>query len=252
MTRATPGVPLTTAAPRLGIVHLLGWTLGVAVVLGIYRAANAFRIQDGAAQPMSPWALGFGLAYGTALGGLSLFLWRWWRGTGSGPTQPGHWLLVFAGLGFCLDLLAMAAAEAIVYLWTGTIDGFRIWNLHQCLGWSLGAMVAFVVLCRLREATVGWIVITSLLFVAMSMAAIQHIVSFVAFELGALGSWTWLVPLGGKTIGVAVVLAAILTVEIVDRRRGRARDWLHAGGILAVTLLSLAELTANVRLLWLF
>jgi hypothetical protein len=249
MTRTTPDAPLVTHSPRLGIVHLLGWTLGVAVVLGIYRAGNAFQIQDSESQPMSPWALGFGLAYGTALGGLSLFLWRWWRGTGSGPIQPGHWLLVFAGLGFCLDLVAMAAADAIVYLWTGASDVFRTWNLHQCLGWSLGAMVALVVLSRLRDASVGWIVVAALLFVTMSLAAIQHIVSFAAAEAGALGNWTWQVPLVGKTIGVSIVLAAIIVAEIVDRRRGRARDWLHAGGILAVTLLSLAELTANVRFL---
>jgi hypothetical protein len=251
MTHATTDAPLATRAPRLGIVHLLGWTLGVAVVLGIYRAANAWHSQDSIAPSMSPWALGFGLAYGTALGGLGLFLWRWWRGTGSGPTQPGHWLLVFAGLGFCLDLFAMAAAEAIVYLWTGTIDGFRTFNLHQCLGWSLGALVALVVLCRLREASVGWIVVTALLFVAMSLAAMQHIISFVAAEAGALGSWTWQVPLVGKTIGVSIVLAALVVAEIADRRHGRPRDWLHAGGILAVTLLSLAELTANVRFLFL-
>ena len=144
------------------------------------------EIQDEATPPMSPWALGFGLAYGTALGGLALFLWRWWRGTGSGPTQPGHWLLVFAGLGFCLDLVAMAAAETIVFLWTGFSDGHRVWNLHQCLGWSLGAIAALVVLCNLRKAANGWIIVTALLFVGMSLAALQHIVSFVAVELGAV------------------------------------------------------------------
>jgi hypothetical protein len=249
MSPSPTDVPHGTAAPRLGIVHLLGWTLGVAVVLGIYRAGNAFQMQDGAAQPMSPWALGFGLAYGTALGGLSLFLWRWWRGTGSGPTQPGHWLLVFAGLGFCLDLVAMAAAETIVSFWSGYSDSFRIFNLHQCLGWSLGAMVALVVLCNLRDAAIGWIVVTALLSVGMSLAAIQHIVSFVAVEAGAIGNWTWQAPLVGKSIGVSVVLVAILAAEIADRRQGRARDWLHAGGILAVALLSLAEIAANVRFL---
>lgn len=89
---------------RLGIIHLLGCTLGCAAVLAVYRA-------NAPAAPtllQSLWQLGMGLAYGVAASGLVLFLWRWWTGSGPAPSQPGHWLLVFGGVGWLLDFTTSA------------------------------------------------------------------------------------------------------------------------------------------------
>jgi hypothetical protein len=249
MTRATPDVPLTTHAPRLGIVHLLGWTLGVAVVLGVYRAANSWFVQDGAAQPMSPWSLGFGLAYGTALGGLGLFLWRWWRGTGAGPTQPGHWLLVLGGIGFLLDVGLVPVSQALVMLRYGSIQdyGHWVWQLHQFLGWSAGTFVGLFVLANLRGASWGWTIVALLFVLATALVAGLFVTALVAAQFGALGTWTWYLPMAVKTIGEAVVVMAILVAKLADRRRGLPRDWLHVGGILAVTLLASVDIAINVR-----
>ncbi|MCU0878846.1 MAG: hypothetical protein MUF06_13770 [Pirellulaceae bacterium] len=246
---SAPDAPLANHSPRLGIVHLLGWTLGVAIVLGVYRAANAWQSQDGVTPPMSPWALGFGLAYGTALGGLGLFLWRWWRGTGSGPTQPGHWLLVLGGIGFLLDVGLVPVSQALVMLRYGSITdyGHWVWMLHQCLGWLAATLVGLIVLFNLRGASWGWTIVALLFVLSVGLVAGLFVTALAAAQLGALGSWTWYLPMAVKTIGAAVVVTAILAAELADRRRGLSRDWLHTGGILAVSLLASVDIAINLR-----
>ena len=54
-------------------------------------------------------------------------------------------------------------------------------------------------------------------------------------------------PLAVKTIGAAVVVTAILVAELADRHGGTPRDWLHAGGIFAVTLLGAVDIALNVQ-----
>ncbi|MEX2176536.1 MAG: hypothetical protein WD872_19380 [Pirellulaceae bacterium] len=105
--------PVGQRPQKLAIVHLLGWTLGVAAVLGLYRA-----VMDLSGLP-AEWQLGarlsqlgFGLAYGTALAGMGLFVWRWARGIGPGPSQPGHWLLVLGGVGLLTDIFTIGAIQA--------------------------------------------------------------------------------------------------------------------------------------------
>src|SRR4029453_14079367 len=141
---------------RLAIVHFLGWMIGVGAVLAIYRAATEFteptREVDLSQRLIQ---LGFGLAYGTAVSGLGLFLWRWWRGKGSGPTQPGHWLLVFGGIGLIVDVGVAAVVYAVMMSRSGNDHGsvaFRSWSNHQIIGWSIAALITSVVLIRLRAA----------------------------------------------------------------------------------------------------
>src|SRR5262245_4512151 len=126
----------STTSPRLGIVHFLGWMVGVGIVLAIYRAATEWNeLPEEVDLTQRLIQLGFGLAYGTAASGLGLFVWRWTRGTASGPTQPGHWLLVFGGIGLVIDVGLAAALEG--YAWLANprnaygIGAFETWSKHQ-------------------------------------------------------------------------------------------------------------------------
>src|SRR5262245_43217923 len=153
-----PECPFATkpAAPRLGIIHLLGWMVGVSAVLAIFRATT--EIEN---YPPSwlPWfrvqQLGFGMAYGTTISGLGLFLWRWWRAAPGAPSQPGHWLLVFGGIGIVIDLASTQAMKWTLY-WSGTgIEPayFGAFIFHQAAVWWLGAVIATLILVRLRDAS---------------------------------------------------------------------------------------------------
>lgn len=82
--------------PRLGIIHLLGWTLCVAAYLGFLRLF-VIATWGSPEEAVLIWWGYTGLGGGTALGGLVLFVvWRC-RGV-QFPTRPGEYLLVTVGL----------------------------------------------------------------------------------------------------------------------------------------------------------
>src|SRR5688572_31280631 len=105
--------PLPPARPiRLGIVHLVGWMASVGVALAILRITAddaelpaAYRFSAQLSQMF------VGIAYGTALGGLALLVYRRvWHGA-KFPSQPGHWLFLLGSVGLLLDGGALVAAR---------------------------------------------------------------------------------------------------------------------------------------------
>jgi hypothetical protein len=249
-----PDVPAKPAA-RLGIVHFLGWMIGVSAVLALYRAATAMSDRPPEVDLTQQLIqLGFGLAYGSAVSGLGLFLWRWWRGTGGGPSQPGHWLLVFGGIGMVVDFGLAVALQAIAILSRETTDygilSFQVWSRHQIIGWSITALITVVILVLLRAA--WWrraVVILALLMAASNVAAM------VLYVLGAhgvfAGSWPYEVSMWVRVGGALVCAVAIAFAEACDRRLGRKRDWLHLVGILTALALASVDLVVQGYFLWL-
>jgi hypothetical protein len=251
---ATPSPPVSRERPqRLAIVHFLGWMLGVGAVLAIYRASI-----DETTYP-TEWLLylrlqqlGFGLAYGTAIGGLGLFLWRWWRGTGAGPSQPGHWLLVFGGIGLIIDV-GVAAGIHLALKWSGSgvkQTDLGVFLTYQVIAWWLGSQIGLCVLARLREASAWWTAAAIVIVLTLLVNAVTCNVALVGYASGAPGSWTSQLPLMVRIGGDACSVAAMGAAVVGDWLSGPRRDWLHVVGVVAMLGLGLVDLAVNLYSLW--
>jgi len=255
MSQAPAPIDSTKPAARLGIVHFLGWMIGVSAVLSLYRAATAWsdRPQD-VDLTQQLIQLGFGLAYGSAVSGLGLFLWRWWRGTGSGPTQPGHWLLVFGGIGMVVDFGLAVSIQALAIATGATTDlgtmSFEVWSRHQFSGWTIAAMITGIILVVLRAAW-WWraVVIVALIMCLANLAAM--IVYVLATKGVFAGSWPYEVSMWVRVSGSLACLVAIGMAEFRDRRLRLPRDWLHAFGIVTALSLAAVDLVVQGYFLWL-
>jgi hypothetical protein len=237
------------ASPRLGIIHLLGWMIGVGAVLAIFRVTT-----DTTGYPpdwlpfLRMQQLGFGLAYGTAISGMGIFLWRWWRGLPGGPSQPGHWLLVVGGLGLVIDVLTTYAFKLVLH-WSGTgieLTNFNVYLFYQATVWWLAAVVSIGILACLRGASRWWTAMTVATVLTLTLNSLVTTLSFYGFMQGAAGTWTWQMPIMVRIATMLIVLPILWLAEIADRRRGVGRDWLHGVGVLAITALGLVDLVSNL------
>jgi hypothetical protein len=257
VTSAPSNAPSSTspgARPqKLAIIHLLGWMVGVGAVLAIYRLGDALIGFAGQRTLFDQLIqLGFGLTYGTAISGLALFVWRWRRGTGSLPTQPGHWLLVFGGLGLLIDVGVAFVVNVGPMLFGYKYAGLDYWSwyLHQLIGWSIAALIAALVVANLRAAR--WWHIVSWVVLAMALANAAAMVTELLGVQGILrGNWTYDVALAVRLVGEACCVIAITAAEISDRRRGLPRDWLHLGGICTALGLAVVDLSVQGYFAWL-
>jgi hypothetical protein len=234
---------------RLAIIHLLGWMVGVGAILATFRATTNDLDYP---KDWLPWLrvqqLGFGLAYGTAISGLGLFIWRWFRSKPGGPSQPGHWLLIFGGIGLIIDLAATHAMK-LALLWSGTgieFMHYSVWLFYQAIVRWMAAVIVTIILTRLRDASFWWIATTVAAMLTLTLDTSLTTISFFAFMHGAGGSWLWEVPLMVRIVGILVILPILWTAEFKDRARGVPRDWLHGGGIAAISGLALIDLASNV------
>jgi hypothetical protein len=218
--------------------------LGCGVVLAIYRASTA-SVNLAVAQRLQQ--LGFGLAYGTGISGVALFIWRWCTGSGPGPREPGHWLLLFCGIGFLIDAFVTAAFSALNWMaWrpSGNAGGY----LHQAIAWSIAGLIAFLVLLRLQAASRRWFVAAGLIALAIWLNSAASVVAWVATARGARGSWPWYVCGYAHLAGCAGAVIGIWAAAAGDAMQRMHRDWLHWGGIAAASLLATVEF--GILLFW--
>jgi hypothetical protein len=253
VTATSPSSPPIVRPQKLAIVHFLGWMLGVGAVLAIYRAATQLTEPTRAVELSQRLIqLGFGLAYGTAVSGLGLFLWRWWRGAGSGPTQPGHWLLVFGGIGLVIDVGVAASVYAVLARRDTDygIVAFQTWSSHEIIGWFIAALIASVVLIRLRAA--WWWRGVVLVVLTMTIANAAAIILYVLGVNGVFaGTWPHVVSQFVRVVGALACVAAIGFAETCDRRQGHRRDWLHSVGLVMALSLASIDLAVQGYFLWL-
>src|SRR5436190_17187642 len=114
---------------RLSIAHLMLWTLGSAISLGLYRAITlAQRPDDRLTVVSQVFALIYCLPAGARIGGVLLFAWKTLKGDRSFPTQPGHWLLVVEGISTLLLSLGWAAT---VLFAADQAQSFYLWPVSQ-------------------------------------------------------------------------------------------------------------------------
>lgn len=247
MSASTPAAEPLSRPQKLAIVHLLGWTLGVAVVLGIYRAAIVWHTTDEGAPQLGWFELGYGLAYGTAASGLGLYLWRRWKG-GAGPSQPGHWILVFAGVALVIDVGVAVAIEVAIAIAGSESNTLRnvSWMLHQAVGWTLASLIGVAVLFNTRGATRHWAIAAFAVVMMLALNALAHSALLATYS-GPLGNSVWRIASMIRPGGAGLTLMILWSAVIIDFRLGIRRDWLHAGGIAAVSGLGLVDIASQLR-----
>ncbi|MDX1946179.1 MAG: hypothetical protein SFU86_12340 [Pirellulaceae bacterium] len=219
------------AAPanRLGIAHLLLWTTATAIALAALGAV--FPLPTAAMQeemflPLQlfrrMWlqrmiAFAAAPAYGAALAGIGLALFRLVRRQPGFPSQPGHWLLLYAGVYFI---------EIVGERW------LKDWPLNQtlvgavCMALVVGIslLAAWHVRQPLRWRIVFWMFAIAALWMATGMAIIQVVGMEVARDNLA---WFYFMP--------AILLFAGLwggpICGLIDLFAAEKRDVFHWTGV---------------------
>ena len=241
--------PFEATRPRqpLGIIHLLGWITGIAVVLALYRWAldsGWLDVSPAYQEELRWWQLGYGLVYGTAISTAGLLIYRRICGDRRFPSQPGHWLLLFGALAFAADVLAFVLSKAIVALWKRQFEWDPGWYyFQQALVWSFALLVASIVLSRLR-AQWNWRLLAVLIAMLIATNCLTN--SLVVFSMWTQamglailsGGWPYYLVHWAQIVAVGICLLAIPIVVGCDRH---PRDWLHWVGIVATTALGLVE-----------
>ena len=236
MTIATP----STRPQKLAIIHLLGWMVGVGAVLAIDRLGAPLNGSQGQHQLHDQLIhLGFGLTYGTAISGLALFLWRWRSGSGPAPSQPGHWLLIFGGLGLVIDkgvALVVLLGPILLHL---PRRSFGDWAIHQLACWNIAALIVLVSAFHMLAACPWHVFVWTALAFFLANAAFVGVRILAAYGV-VQGNWPTELGIASRLIGQSCCVLALAAAEGIDRWQRRSRDWLHAVGICAA--LSLASL----------
>jgi hypothetical protein len=170
----------------LGIVHFLGWMLGCGLVLACYRVMWHEQSPQTRLLTQTLQAL-FAIVYGAALGGLAMLLSHRLRGNTTFPSQPGHYLLVFAGLGCLLD--GGTYALFITLQETRPAIDFD-WHLRMALAWGIAAAVGIAVLIAARSP-LRWRVF------AAATTLVLCVNSAAYWLLWQLQRGTWTTPTSG-------------------------------------------------------
>ena len=230
---------------RIGIIHLLGWMAGVAIVLAFYANFTDWsEIDPEYYFGMRLAHLAFGLCYGTAIAGLGLVLWRRFVDGLAFPTQPGHWLLVLVAATFILVGLTDVTTRGMQ--WLGWID--RGWDRRAyaqqvqiwfvvfagsifaiCLGRRLGRwrwLAAAVALLTLANA------LTSL---AAQLVFYSNATTWLPLPSG---NWPYFAVHCSRLYGTLLCLPFLLWAGYRDRHD---RDWVHWVGICVAIVLGVIE-----------
>lgn len=226
---------------------------GCAVVLAIQQGMTDWKVIPSEYRSVVRiWQLVFGLLYGTALSGLGLLVWRRLRGRSTFPSMPGHWLLVFAGIGFIVDGLTAWLARRILF---GNDRGLDPHWLHQTLGWNAAAAVALVC-CFVRDMPLRWRIFTvgvGLTFLANaathSLAVVAQLSPLLLGRPLIMGSWPYYYGPFARVLGETTCLFVLSPLVWMDAATVPRRDWLHWSGVAVIVGLAIADVTQNV--LWL-
>ena len=243
--------------PRLGIIHLMAWTLGSAMILAIQRAFNQQNLSE------LPWIhqaaqLTLGICnafiYGAAVGGVFLWMSRLVRGGPKFPVAAGHWLLLIQG---CLALLSWACMGMLSLL-----QGFGE------LGFDSGNFRAFLIIWLVQKVVpiLLWIAAAVLCSgptywrVALGVHAISDALCALLLSLAILSTFgsndlfdgVW--AIGAVQLLDLLPALAVLVAAVLDLAYGVRRDWLHwvgvaiifAGGIVSILWWLVAMLMARL------
>jgi len=248
---------------RITIAHLMLWTLGCAIALGLYRANYLADQSDTRLSGiLQYYFLLNSIPAGARIGAVLLFGWMIYRGDKSFPTQPGHWLLLNEGVYVLLVWLAGAA----IVVFTGDRRPNALWiaaHVPSSVATAVLYVVGLIAIsredrvwngARVHRSGTGWrLVDTSggnrLWKVAFWLLLLEHAMGAVAFGsitiyflagniLGAPIPWR-LMSL--NTYCAPVLLLVLPVATFTDPHRSR-RDFLHWTGIMAAVATDLLNM----------
>ena len=233
--------------PRLGIIHIMLWTLGSAMILAVYRALVDFaNMPEQARVQWYVLQIGYSTVYGAALASVFLFAYRRLAKGAAFPVLPGHWLLLAQGIVFTVSFAGHVAASVIRNRFDSlspAIYGLGQWSAH-----SVAVVVVLVAIIRLNDFAY-WRVY---FWASLVHQAIRSSVCLV----GVLpGTWyfVFLLQRWIYAIGATVLVIWLLIVVARDWRRAVRRDWLHWTGVI-VTLsgpvLFVIQIVSSMLLDW--
>lgn len=230
--------------PRLGIIHIMLWTLGSAMILAMYRAlVDLAGMPEQARAQWYVLQIGYSIAYGAALAGVILFAYRRLTKGAPFPVMPGHWLLLTWGVVFVVGSVGHVARWAVRF-WLDSyptvmfVYGFAQWLTHM----AAALMLLVAILCVKDLAY--WRVYLWASLVFQGILANMGLIGMPAATMVSYMLQRWIYGLG------AIVLVIWLLATLArDRRRGIRRDWLHWTGV--IVTLSGPVLFA-IQMLWTF
>lgn len=206
------------AAPPLGIIHLMLWTAGSAVILVGYQLINFVW---GASQRELQLALAIGqvlhaTVYGPAVGSLLIWFGRRSRAIAF-PAQAGEWLLIASGIDVSIGISMMVC--------TGLLSpGFTARSLMV----GLNLLIDAVLYAAVRMSFEGpryWQRFFEVLFVT-ALARFAFFFEFYLEGLPAPG-----IPQEIESMMVLVVLPFLVAAIRYDGPEGWRRGWLHWTGV---------------------
>jgi hypothetical protein len=260
---------------RLGIAHLLIWTVGIAAGVRAYQALMP---------DLQVWVVPLGVAYtfvmgvasGTFVSGTAVIAyWRFRHGC-LYPRLPGHWLLIVGFAAVLANAVAIAHDQVRLLSYTGaewakpqTFWGqFALrWNanglslMHQTIVWSLGTAIALAFLRHLRDRYSRlWRLFFCLLFLCSAslfggylLALFRHLylVGVPRLDAWLYDVWyrEWLAHSGHVCAASMTLCGLAMSLAVAHDFWCRAHtDWLHWTGVgvwIAIALMQIATFTVT-------
>ncbi len=111
-TDSEPSDAAIVEQPRLGIIHLMLWTAGTAIVLTIDRIAQDLVPEESSPlDSIRPWmSAAWAVVIGPAIATWAVLIRRRLRGIRF-PTQPGEWLLLVSGASYVFSQLCTTIGQ---------------------------------------------------------------------------------------------------------------------------------------------
>jgi hypothetical protein len=238
------GLPEPMPTPhreRITIALLMLWTAMSAVLLALsVRQLNLRVAEDRTAALVQATvlqlAVGQAIISGAGGAAIALHLWRRFQGGPKFPVQPGHWILVIAGL---VPLISYGSSILVLYLWRWY--GTLAWPHLMLLGVSvLTSILLYAYVASTQRDQ--WRRVFLLCAVLLSFRLLV--------QIGSLFYWRlrWWDPYLGFGISW-IVTFTIIGAAVMDWSRRTSRDSLHWAGVSLYVLHRFFELVTSLAII---
>jgi hypothetical protein len=233
--------------PPLSIAHLLVWTAGSAVILGVAQTyarwadfPEWFRIPYQVQEVLySPLA-------GAAICSLYLAAYRLLTHGPAFPVQPGHWLLLVYGLRTAFSWCGAGAVLVLDHFMIRVLGPYQ--GMLSVVAFCGAGAVGYGIACwRLRDRP-SWRIYLLVLALLDLLVAGAWLIMLVgplfgrdSFQQGLVSLAQAVQVVGGVLLGLVLFVLAV-----IELARGIRRDWLHWLGVVLSLLVSLFNVAMQV------
>lgn len=230
------------ALPRLGIRHVMLWTLCTCGCLGWYLMLVRMSEEPSFAADHRPaftparalaWMAG-SAGTGAVLAGTCILAYKSVQRGAGAWNEPGHWMLLSQGA----DFLLSAPLHLLQALFRDEQFATRGWFFLDYGAFQVVPLVLYAVGAIVSTSRLWKCVFATLAF-ATALKGFENISVFIA--LGSIYSYKdwidWVNELNLCLVyGDALVALRAVGVAVVELRFGRKRDWLHWTGVATLVL----------------